>query len=108
MISNKTLIPAVIVAKLPGNSKSELEVMAKQVAQLTTACVPQNIYIEDIVISYAGIKDIEKKIASLTEHKDIKVVLIYSAKQVASTEKEFYEFVATMADFYRIKVICFR
>ena len=108
MINKQALIPTVIVAKPTSTAKADLEVMAKWVAQLTTKAVPNNLLIEDIIITFTGSKDVEKRIKSLTDHKEIKVVLIYSAKQIFTTKEECYEFIATMADFYKIKVICYR
>lgn len=101
MISTKQLIPAVIIAKPSSTAKADLEVMSKCIAQVTTEAVHNNLLIEDIIITFTGAKDIEKRIKSLTDHKQIKVVLIYSAKQIFSTKEECFDFIATMADFTR-------
>lgn len=107
MISSN-LIPAVIVIKPVSTAKADIETACRQTAQLTTVCVPKNIFIEDIIITFGGVKDITKRVKSLTEHKDIQVLLVYNAKQIASSEKEYMEFIADMCDFYKLKVINYR
>lgn len=108
MINAKPLTNAVIVVKPTSTAKADLEIMARQVAQITTACVPKNVYVEDIIVTYGGIKDITKRIKSLTEHKEIQVVLVYSAKQIATSSTEYMEFIADMNDFFKLKVINYR
>lgn len=108
MFNKQPLVPAIIIAKPTSTAKLDLEVMSKCIAQLTTEAVPNNLLIEDIIITFSGGKDIQKRIKSLTDHKDIRVILIYSAKQIFSTKDECHEFIATMADFYNIRVICYR
>lgn len=105
---NSNLIPAVIVIKPASTSKADIETVCRQTAQLTTVSVPKNIFIEDIIITFGGIKDISKRIKSLTEHKEIQIVLIYSAKQIAASSAEYMEFIADMNDFYKLKVINYR
>jgi hypothetical protein len=107
-MKTSNLISAVIVVKPASTAKADLEVMARQVAQITTACVPRNVFVEDIIVTYGGIKDIEKRVKSLTEHKDIQALLIYSSKQIASSEREYMDFIADMADWYEVKVITLR
>lgn len=102
------LTNAVIVVKPASTAKADIEIACRQVAQVTTACVPKNIYIEDIIVTYQGIKDIKKRVNSLMEHKEIQVLLIYNAKQIASSEKEYMEFVAELRDFYAIQVLNYR
>lgn len=102
------LIPAALIAKPTSTAKADLEIMAKQVAQITTSCVENNIEVEDIIITFGGSKDITKRVKSLIEHKEIKVLLLYSAKQVAENKQEYREFVADMRDWYQLKVICYR
>lgn len=108
MIKAKPLIPAVIIVKPVSTAKADIEIACRQVAQITTACVPKGVWIEDIIVTFGGIKDIEKRIKSLTEHKNITTILIYNAKQIATNEKEYLDFIRDMADWYRLKVICFR
>lgn len=108
IIKTQPLIPATIIAKPISTAKVDLEIMAKQVAQITTACVENNIEVIDIIITFSSTKDILKRVKSLTEHKEIKVLLIYTAKQIAETEQEYRDFVADMQDWYGIKVLCYR
>lgn len=108
MISTKQLISAVIVIKPVSTAKADLETACRQVAQITTEAVHNNISIVDIVITFQSSKDITKRVKSLTEHKDIQALLIYNAKQLFSTKEECSEFIADMADFYGIKVINYR
>lgn len=104
----QALINAVIVVKPASSNKADVETACRQVAQITTLCVPKSIHIEDIIVTYQSIKDIKKRVNSLMEHKEIKVLLIYSAKQIASSEKEYMEFVAELRDFYSIQVMNYR
>lgn len=108
MINSKALIPAVIVVKPTSSNKADIEISCRQVSQITTLCVPKGIVIEDIIVTYQGIKDIKKRVNSLMEHKEIQVLLIYNAKQIACSEKEYLEFVAELRDFYAIQVMNYR
>jgi hypothetical protein len=105
---NSKLIPAVIVVKPASTAKADIEISCRQVAQITTTCVGKNVYVEDIIVTFQGVKDIIKRVKSLTEHKDIQVLLVYNAKQIASSEKEYMEFITDMVDFYGLKVINYR
>lgn len=108
MINTKSLVPAVIVVKPASTAKADIETIAKQVAQITTACVPKQIVVEDIIVTFQGIKDVTKRVMSLLEHKEIKALLIYSPKQIATCEQEYIEFVADMKSWYGIKVVNYR
>lgn len=108
MHNEQTLIPAVLVVKPLSTAKSDLEILCKNVSQLTTLAVPKNIVIEEIIVTFGNTKDITKRIKSVLEHMDLKVLLLYSAKQVAETEKEFADFVADMFAWYGLKVMCYR
>ena len=108
MISTKKLIPAVIVVKPASTAKTDIETACRQAAQITTEAVHNNIAIIDIIVTFQKAKDITKRVKSLTEHKDIQALLIYNAKQLFATKEECNEFMADMADFYGIKVICYR
>lgn len=101
-------VPGVIVIKPTSTAKADLEIMAKQVAQLTTSCVENNMEIVDVIITFGSSKDIAKRVKSLTEHKEVKVLLLYSAKQVAESEQEYKGFVADMRDWYGLRVLCYR
>lgn len=104
----KQLVSAVIVVKPASTAKVDIETIAKQVAQITTACVPKMIVVEDIIVTFQSIKDVTKRVTSLLEHKEIKALLIYSPKQIATCEQEYVDFVADMKDWYGIKVIHYR
>lgn len=108
MINSKPLLPAVIVIKPISTAKADIETACRQVAQITTEAVHNGIVIIDIVIIFQGAKDIAKRVKSLTEHKEIKALLIYNAKQLFCTKEECNEFIADMTDFYGIKVINYR
>lgn len=103
-----TVVPGIIVIKPLSKNKDDIEISLKQVAQITTRCVPQKIYIEDIILTYGTTKDISKRVKSILEQKEIKVLLLYTAKQVADTEQEYKDFVADMRDWYNLRVICYR
>lgn len=100
--------PAVIVIKPTSLAKADIETMTRQVAQITTACVKKDIEIVDIIVTFAGTKDITKRVKSLTDHKEVEVLLLYSAKQIADTEKEYATFVADMRDWHGLSVISLR
>lgn len=102
------LVPSIIVIRPISKNKDAIEISLKQVAQITTKCVPQKIYIEDIILTYGNTKDISKRVKTLVEQKEIKLLLLYTAKQVAESEQEYRDFVADMRDWYDIKVICYR
>ena len=100
----KGSMPAVIVVKPLSTAKADLEVMAKQVANITTKCCRNNVEIQDIIITLSGIKDIKKRVKSLAEHREIEYLMVYSAKGIATNEKEFKEFVSDMQTWYGIEV----
>ena len=103
------LLPkAVIVMKPASTAKADLEVMAAQVAQMTTACCQENIQVDSIVITFGGVKDITKRVKMLTEQKDIRYLIIYSGKQIADIESEYLNFKRDMQDWYNLQVICYR
>lgn len=108
MVNEKTIKNAVIVVKPESMVKTDLETMCRQIAQITTACVLKDVYVEEIIVTYNGIKDITKKVKSLTEHKEIQLLLVYNAKKIAAAEREYLEFVDNMKEFYGIKVISYR
>lgn len=57
------LLPKAVIAMKPASTaKADLEVMAAQVAQMTTACCQENIKVDSIVITFGGIKDITKRV----------------------------------------------
>jgi len=93
-----------IVVKPLSTSKSDLEVLAKQVAQITTKCCRNNILVVDIIVTTSNLKDVTKRVASLTEHSEVKYLFFYSAKTIAKNEKEFLDFVEEMSNFYNIDV----
>ncbi len=99
-----TLIPAVVVVIAASTAKADLEVMVKQAANITTKCCKNGIVVEEIIVTFNGIKDINKRIKSLTQHKEIKYLMIYSAKSIANSEKEFMQFVDDMQTWYGIDV----
>jgi hypothetical protein len=101
------LIPAVLVIKPTSTAKADIETMSRQIAQVTTSCVPKDIHIEDIIVTFGTSKDIAKRVKSLVEHKNIQLLLLYSAKQAAENEQEYKTFVADMRG-YGLKVICYR
>lgn len=100
----KSLIPAVIVVKPLSTAKADLEVMAKQIANITTKCCRNNVEVVDIIVTLSGIKDIKKRIKALVEHREIQYLMVYSAKSIATNEKEFKEFVSDMQSWYGIEV----
>lgn len=104
----KPLVPGVIVIKPLSTAKSDIEIALKQVAQITTRCCKNNIEIIDIVVTFGSSKDINKRVKALIEQKEIKLLLLYTAKQAAESEQEYKGFVADMRDWYNIKVICYR
>jgi len=109
MINTKQpLIPAVIVIKLTSTAKADIEISCRQVAQITTTCVGKNIYVEDIIVTFQGVKDITNRVKSLTEHKEIEALLIYNEKQIASSEKEYLDFIRDMDTWYKLQVVTFR
>lgn len=108
MINTKSLVPAVIVVKPQSTAKADIETIAKQVAQITTACVPKGVLVEDIIVTFQSIKGVTKRVTSLLEHKEIKAILVYSPKQIAACEQEYIDFVADMKDWYGIKVVNYR
>ena len=108
MINTKSLVTAVIVVKPQSTAKADIETIAKQVAQITTVCVPKGIVVEEIIVTFQSIKDVTKRVMSILEHKDIKAILIYSPRQISTCEQEYVDFVADMKDWYGIKVIHYR
>lgn len=108
MINTKSLVPAIIVVKPASTAKADIETIAKQVAQITTACVQKGIVVEDIIVTFQSIKDVTKRVTSLLEHKEIKAILVYSPKQIATCEQEYIDFVADMKDWHGIRVINYR
>ncbi len=104
----KPLVPGVIVVKPLSTAKADIEIALKQVAQITTRCCKNNIEIIDIVVTFGSSKDINKRVKALMEQKEIKLLLLYTAKQAAESEQEYKGFVADMRDWYGIKVICYR
>ena len=103
------LLPkAIIAVKSASTAKADLEVMATQVAQMTTACCQENIQVDSIIITFGGIKDITKRVKLLTEQKDIRYLIIYSGKQIADNESEYLSFKRDMQDWYNLQVICYR
>lgn len=103
------LLPKAIIAVRPASTaKADLEVMAAQVAQITTACCQENIQVDSIIITFGGIKDITKRVNQLTEQKDIRYLIIYSGKQIADNESEYMNFKRDMQDWYSLQVICYR
>ncbi|ADU75658.1 hypothetical protein M972_112757 [Acetivibrio thermocellus AD2] len=103
------LLPKAIIAVRPASTaKADLEVMAAQVAQLTTVCCQENIQVDSIIITFGGIKDITKRVKQLTEQKDISYLIIYSGKQIAENESEYVNFKRDMQDWYNLKVVCYR
>lgn len=101
---SKKLMPAAIIAKPATTAKADLEIMAKEIALITTKCCRNDIEVFDIIVTFSGIKDIKKRIKSLTQHMEIKYILIYSAKQISETEQEFLEFVEEMESWYGIHI----
>ena len=103
------LLPKAVIAVRPASTaKADLEVMAAQVAQMTTACCQENIQVDSIVITFGGIKDITKRVKLLTEQKDLQYLIIYNAKQIADNESEYMNFKRDMQDWYNLQVICYR
>ena len=103
------LLPKAVIAMKPASTaKADLEVMAAQVGQMTTACCQENIKVDSIVITFGGIKDITKRVKMLTEQKDIRYLIIYSGKQIADNESEYLNFKRDMQDWYNLQVICYR
>lgn len=104
----KELVPAVVAIKLASSSRLDTEAALCKTAKITTKACYAGIEIADIVSTYGGIKDIKKRIGALVEHKDIELLLLYSAREVAETERDFTAFVSDMRDLYGLKVICYR
>jgi hypothetical protein len=102
------LVPGVIVVKPLSTAKADIEIALKQVAQITTKCVKNNIEVIDIIVTFGSSKDISKRVKALVEQKEIHLLLFYTAKQAAETENEFTAFVSDMRDWYGLKVVCYR
>jgi hypothetical protein len=104
----KPTVPGTIVIKPTSTAKADLETMGKQVAQITTSCVENNIEVIDIILTFGTTKDISKRVKALIEHKEVKLLLLYTAKQIAESEQEYKDFVADMRDWYGLRVMCYR
>lgn len=105
---NKQVVSAVIVVKPASTAKADIETMSKQVAQITTVCVPKGIVVEDIIVTFQGMKDVTKRIKAILEHKAIRVVLLYQPRQIATCQQEYVEFVEEMKSWNGIQVISYR
>ena len=78
------------------NTKEDIRTLAYQVSQITTDCVHQDIKITDCIITFGGTKDILREVKKLKERKAFDYLLIYSPKQFAGKEEEFYFFATSL------------
>lgn len=101
-------IVAVIVVKIASTGKTDIEIACKQVAQITTACVHQGVYVEEIIVTHKGAKEVTKRVKMLVEHKEIQAILLYDSKQITESEDEYIEFIKDMIITFGLKVINYR
>lgn len=96
-------VPGVIVLKA-AKDKAGQKTSAYQNGQITTKCVHNNIEIVDYIITYGGLKDVEKETIKLFEQKQFKYLLFYSPRPFSDSQNEFSEFVDRLEKFHGIYV----
>lgn len=99
----KYITTAVIGVKA-GKDKASQNVMIQQMGQMVTKCCDNNIQVVDSFISFGGLKDFKKEALKIFEEKSYRYLILYAPSQIATSEKEFKEFVVELEQFYGIEV----
>ena len=98
---------AVMAFKVKGD-KENIRALAFQVSQITTRCVQHNIKLIDAIIIFGGVKDILREVKKLDRKERFDYIIIYAPRQIATTEQEYQDFVATMREEYQVEVLPYR
>lgn len=102
------LVQAIVILKPISTSKSDLEIMSKQLAQIVTKCCRTNIKVIDVIIIFGNGKDISKRVKALKEHEEFSMLVTYNSKSIAEKQQDYVQFVNDMRDWYGIEVISYR
>lgn len=101
-------VKTAVVAFKVKSDKENIKALAFQTCQITTRCVQHNIKVIDAIIVFGGVKDILREVKNLDRKERFDYIIIYAPRQIAATEQEYQDFVATMQQEYQVEVLPYR
>lgn len=82
-----------VIALKAGKTKAEQKELAYQAGRLSTVCTAKDVQIIDCILTYAGLRDIQKSALKIKEKNEFDYLVFYSGKDFTDDRDKWLLFI---------------